>query len=76
MSFWSDDPEGMDKKIVASMISLGHAKQSDDEQEVLSKFNSQAFGKTRAWLEVAKEAEQDYVQDLVGAAEAQADRVR
>ncbi len=76
MNFWSDDPEGMDQKIVESMVSLGHAMQSDDEVDILNKFNSTSFGKTEAWLKVATEAEQDYCQNLVGASEAQLDRLR
>lgn len=69
MNFWKEDPEGMDEKVVEAMRELGHAIQGDDEQETLQRFNSPAFGRTQAWLDVATQAEGNYQDQLVTAAE-------
>lgn len=70
MSFWREDPEGMDERIVEAMKELGHSSQNDDDMKVLEKFNNdRAFGRTDAWLKVASQADENYTQNLVAAAE-------
>lgn len=70
MSFWREDPDGMDERIVEAMKEMGHSKHYHDDQKVLEKFhNDKAFGRTNGWMAVAQQAEHDYTQNLVGAAE-------
>lgn len=71
MSYWRDDPEGMDERIVEAMKELGHSRENDDDLDILEKFNNdRVFGKTEDWLKVASLADGNYIQNLVGAAEA------